>query len=213
VYYLHNDHLGAPRRATDENGVVMWAWQGDAFGNTLPDEDPDNDGMATEVNLRFPGQYYDGETGLHYNWHRYYEPSAGRYLTADPLGVVPDHTATLSNLNHLYVYANNNPVNLTDPYGLLPVMPWPWPNGGPFGSVCGPADNPGLATWIPDIYGRACEIHDKCYEDCSKTKQQCDEEFRWIVGGGLGRVYDYGATRTDKSQEQFDKAREKCKCQ
>jgi RHS repeat-associated protein len=87
VYYLHNDHLGAPRRATDKNGVVVWTWQGDAFGNTLPDEDPDNDGVATEVNLRFPGQYYDGETGLHYNWNRYYDPATGRYITSDPMGV------------------------------------------------------------------------------------------------------------------------------
>jgi RHS repeat-associated protein len=110
VYYLHNDPLGAPRRATDKNGVVMWAWQGDAFGNTLPDEDPDNDGVATEINLRFPGQYYDEETGLHQNWHRYYDPSTGRYITSDPIGLD-------GGLNS-YTYVGGNPLRWADPFGL-----------------------------------------------------------------------------------------------
>ncbi len=67
--------------------------------------------MATvENNLRFAGQYYDSETGLHYNYHRYYDPSIGRYLTADPIG--------LAGGINLYSYAQNNPVNFTDPLGL-----------------------------------------------------------------------------------------------
>jgi RHS repeat-associated protein len=57
-----------------------------------------------------PGQYYDSETGLHYNWHRYYDPSTGRYLTPDPIG--------LDGGVNLYLYAMNNPILLIDPYGL-----------------------------------------------------------------------------------------------
>jgi len=114
ITYLHTDHIGTPRRATDKNGVVMWAWQGDAFGNTLPDEDPDNDGVATEMNLRFPGQYYDEETGLHYNYHRYYDPSTGRYSTSDPMG--------LGGGLNTYSYAMGNPLNLIDPDGLCPSL-------------------------------------------------------------------------------------------
>jgi RHS repeat-associated protein len=153
------------------------------------------------LNVRFPGQYFDAETGLHYNYFRTYDPGTGRYLESDPIGLE-------GGLN-TYAYVGLNPMRYADPFGLF----WFSLAPGPFGPICGPADNPVLAKWIPDIYRKACEIHDKCYEDCSKTKQQCDEEFRWIVGGGLGRVYDYGATRTGKSQEQFDKSRDKCECQ
>jgi len=61
-------------------------------------------------NHRFPGQCFDQETGLHYNYHRYYDPKTGRYITADPIGV-------LGSLN-LFVYAENNPIHFLDPWGL-----------------------------------------------------------------------------------------------
>ncbi|MCF6247125.1 MAG: RHS repeat-associated core domain-containing protein [Desulfobacula sp.] len=60
----------------------------------------------------YPGQYYDAETGLHYNYHRYYDPMTGRYLTPDPIGLA-------GGINP-FVYAENNPVNLIDPEGLNP---------------------------------------------------------------------------------------------
>jgi RHS repeat-associated protein len=58
----------------------------------------------------YPGQYFDAETGLHYNYHRYYDPGTGRYLTPDPIGQA-------GGIN-LYPYSNNNPVNWVDPLGL-----------------------------------------------------------------------------------------------
>jgi RHS repeat-associated protein len=61
--------------------------------------------------MSFPGQYYDTETGLHYNYYRYYNPPTGRYLTADPIG--------LRGGINLFVYARNNPVKLIDPTGLF----------------------------------------------------------------------------------------------
>jgi len=109
--YLHTDHLNTPRVGTDANGAVVWRWEDEAFGATLPNEDPDGDSMTTTVNLRFPGQYYDAETGLHYNWNRYYDPALGRYVTSDPIGIQ-------GGLN-TYLYANANPARFVDPLGLI----------------------------------------------------------------------------------------------
>jgi RHS repeat-associated protein len=68
--------------------------------------------IATVENpFRFPGQYYDGETGLHYNYHRYYNPPIGRYITPDPIG--------LEGGINLFAYAGNNPIRVIDPLGLL----------------------------------------------------------------------------------------------
>ena len=85
--YLHSDHQNTPRLATDPSGKVIWRYEGNAFGDTPPNEDPDGDGVRTVINLRFAGQYWDAETGLHYNWNRYYDPRLGRYITSDPIGL------------------------------------------------------------------------------------------------------------------------------
>jgi hypothetical protein len=91
--------------------------------------------MATIINLRFAGQYYDGETGLHYNYFRYYDPGTGRYITADPIGILWDYSSPelkltyemgLINIygvdegpiNHLYNYVDNNPLIYFDFEGL-----------------------------------------------------------------------------------------------
>jgi RHS repeat-associated protein len=59
----------------------VWQWDNnDPFGNNVPNADPNSTGTAFEFNLRFPGQYFDQETGLHYNYHRTYDPQTGRYI-------------------------------------------------------------------------------------------------------------------------------------
>jgi RHS repeat-associated protein len=100
--------------ATNSNGTVVWQWQSDPFGATAANTDHDGDGMHVTVNLRFPGQYYDQETGLHYNYFRYYDPSTGRYITSDPIGL-------LGGFN-LYSYVGNNPLYWIDPLGLDPFL-------------------------------------------------------------------------------------------
>jgi RHS repeat-associated protein len=85
VLYLYNDHLSTPRIATDATGAIVWRRdQADPFGAALPEEDPDGNGMPTVIDLRFPGQYFDAETGLNYNYYRDCDPQTGRYGLIPP---------------------------------------------------------------------------------------------------------------------------------
>ncbi len=104
IYYFHNDHLGTPQKLTDSTGAIVWA------ADYLPFGQADVSIATVDNNLRFAGQYYDNETGLHYNYHRYYDPSVGRYLTPDPIG--------LAGGVNLYSYVQNDPVIFSDPLGL-----------------------------------------------------------------------------------------------
>ncbi len=108
--YAQADHLNTVRALQNAAGVTVWRWESDPFGAALPDEDPDGNGVATVFPLRFPGQYYDAETGTHYNYHRDYDPQLGRYTQADPLGVA-------GGLN-VYAYVGNDPLRMVDPLGL-----------------------------------------------------------------------------------------------
>ncbi|MDB6172921.1 MAG: hypothetical protein JWL59_2232, partial [Chthoniobacteraceae bacterium] len=102
VYFYHADQLGTPVKLTDVSGAVVWAATYDDFGKANITVN------LVENNLRFPGQYFDAETGLHNNWHRYYDPEAGRYFTRDQ---GDDGT-------NLYIYVANNPLGFSDPDGL-----------------------------------------------------------------------------------------------
>lgn len=108
--YFHHDQLGTPLQATDKAGNIVWAANFDAFGRaniTTPQATVDKPTIAS--NLRLPGQYADLETGLHYNWHRYYDAEVGRYVTSDPIGFA-------GGLNR-YVYVSSDPINRFDPTG------------------------------------------------------------------------------------------------
>ena len=102
--WLHTDHLGTPILATTKEGQVSWKAIAESFGSTQIIE------QDIEVNLRFPGQYYDQETQTHDNFHRDYRPNAGRYLQEDPIG--------LEGGINLFAYVNNNPLLLIDSFGL-----------------------------------------------------------------------------------------------
>jgi RHS repeat-associated protein len=109
--YLHADHLQTPRFATGATAQVVWRAKFEAFGKALVDADPDGDAVPTIMNFRFPGQYYDEESGLHYNYNRDYDPSTGRYVQSDPIGIE-------GGLN-TYLYARNSPQTAIDPSGLF----------------------------------------------------------------------------------------------
>ncbi len=110
VYTVQVDQLGSPFQVRSLQGRVLWRWDGEAFGNTPPNEDVDGDGVLFSLNLRFPGQFFDQESGLHYNWHRYYSPRLARYLSPDPIG--------LKGGSNRFAYVNGNPVRWSDPMGL-----------------------------------------------------------------------------------------------
>ncbi|WMJ08683.1 RHS repeat-associated core domain-containing protein [Nitrosomonas sp. sh817] len=111
VSYIHADHLNTPRVIVDQTNTIVWRWDNThAFGANLPNEDPDGNGQLFEYHPRFPGQYFDKETGLHYNYFRYYEPETGRYLSPDPIGLA-------AGMN-VWGYVGGNPVLNFDLLGL-----------------------------------------------------------------------------------------------
>ena len=103
-YFYQNDHLGTPQKMTDKNGSVVWSANYRSFGDVSVEFE------SVTNNLRFPGQYYDVETGLHYNFHRDYSPKMGRYLEIDPIGIK-------GGIN-LYAYSFVNPIKFRDSMGL-----------------------------------------------------------------------------------------------
>ena len=119
VYFIHADHLDAPRLIVDQNNKTRWRWLAEPFGNTLPETDPNGLGAFT-LNLRFPGQYFDSESGLHYNYFRDYDASTGRYVQSDPIG--------LDGGINTYAYVGGDPVSGMDPNGLFDITnPADWP--------------------------------------------------------------------------------------
>lgn len=109
IYYLHNDHLATPQQMTDQSQAVVWAVDYKPFGETTTTTN------TVENNLRFPGQYYDQESGLHYNYFRDYDPGLGRYIESDPIGLE-------GGLN-TYGYVESNPLAWFDLDGLAKGSP------------------------------------------------------------------------------------------
>jgi RHS repeat-associated protein len=116
VYYFHNDHLGTPQVLTNDSQAIAWKAVYTPFGQAVTSI------QTVENPFRFPGQYYDQETGLHYNYFRYYDPTTGRYVTPDPIG--------LEGGINLFVYVAGNPLRWVDPFGLQ-TSPVPGPLRGP----------------------------------------------------------------------------------
>ncbi len=103
LYFVRTDHIGRPVFATDDAGVKVWEATYLPFGGVHTSSGLNSD-------LRFPGQWFQSETGLHQNWMRDYDPTTGRYMQADPLGLVDGAS--------IYGYALQNPGRYVDPTGL-----------------------------------------------------------------------------------------------
>ena len=183
INYLHSDHLNTPRLATNQNRQVVWQWQSDAFGIGLPNSDPDGDSVPTTLNLRFAGQYFDAESGLHYNYHRYYDPETGRYTQSDPIGLMGGANT--------FAYAMANPVANTDPWGLFLFA---------FDGTGNDRDNLGgwNATGETNI-AKLADYYERAYSA---------DEVSYTPGVGTGGWLDYiiGGTTGLGSRERIDNA-------
>jgi RHS repeat-associated protein len=117
LHYIEADALGTPRVVVDPTrgagGTAIWRWEltGEVFGNTAPNEDPDNDSTAFVFDMRFPGQRYDAASGLNYNYFRDYDTTGGRYVQSDPIGLAGGLST--------YGYVDGNPLKKVDPMGLF----------------------------------------------------------------------------------------------
>ena len=110
MFRIYAGFLSEPREISDASVNLRWQWpMTDAFGNTAANNNPSGLGAFT-YNLRWPGQAFDIESGNHYNMNRDYEPTSGRYIQSDPLGL----KAGIATYN----YVANNPANNIDPRGL-----------------------------------------------------------------------------------------------
>ncbi|MCF6299805.1 MAG: RHS domain-containing protein [Proteobacteria bacterium] len=129
IYYIQVDHLNTPRWVTDSTGTILWSWESDAFGTTLQNKDADGDGTNFWFQQRFPGQFWDSESGQHYNYFRDYEPGTGRYIESDPIG--------LEGGWNTYVFTHANPVNYFDSNGAQTEGALATcAIGGPFNPAC-----------------------------------------------------------------------------
>jgi RHS repeat-associated protein len=185
LYYIYADHIDTPRViARNSDHAIVWRWdEAEAFGATPPNEDPNGLGTFT-LNMRFPGQVYDRETGLFYNWHRDYRPSDGRYAQADPIGQA-------GGVN-LFIYVGGNPLSFADPTGLdktywrSPSGRNSWDGGPRNGNWCGgnwsggqvPSANGGKDGPAPplDSMDSCCMVHDQCYAKCEALPKGSTQE-------------------------------------
>ena len=147
----------------------MQRYNYDSFGNIEAQND------QIKQPFTFTGREWDEETGLYYYRARYYDPMEGRFISKDPIGFK-------GGIN-LYNYVDSNPLNFTDPFGLeksdfsslckktfLPLPP------KKSGEGCGDAKSD---KYIPDLYLKACQDHDKCYDTPGVSRAQCDNNFFW----------------------------------
>ena len=110
------EYLNTPRLVADDTQKTVWKWeQQEPFGAGTCNPDPDGDNVQFDFNLRFPGQYFDRETNLHYNNFRNYDAGLGRYLESDPIGLE-------AGIN-TYAYVGGNALSLVDSTGEIAYVP------------------------------------------------------------------------------------------
>ena len=174
VTYLHTDHLMTPRYGTNSAGSTVWTWDSGGFGKEAPT------GTAT-VNLRFPGQYFDSETTLFYNWNRYYNPAIGRYVSSDPIGL----KSGLSTFG----YSGQSPILLYDRSGLSLEGPSLWDQFDPLGRW-GDQVKPYYNDWFQKYFGNTLKRVMKMAVE-RIVKKICKNPGLFVYGGLVSGAEDF----------------------
>ena len=199
-YYIHADHIDTPRVVVDRSDNLRWRWMAEPFGTTAPENNPSGLGTFTQ-NLRFPGQYFDQESGLQDNWHRSYDSTLGRYTTFDPIGLA-------GGING-FAYVGGNPLSGVDPNGLRLVCivplgchyePDPPPFNPDYPSTPAPNYTPIPEFRRPDlgalcrvaplmcaaiVVNQICKVDEKDKEICDKNHQADEDKCYEQFGNGL----------------------------
>ena len=185
LYYVHTDHLDTPIALTDEAGTVQWKAHYTPYG--MPILEINN----LEQLARFPGQYFDQETGLHYNYFRDYDPEIGRYIQSDPIG--------LNGGVSTYGYAYQNPITNIDPFGLEVTGEWvkePELNNVSATPICDANGQCGTNAPFPPkikgilppkVYAGSVQFNVKATVDwviLCKDSEDCGETEEWLLTGG-----------------------------
>jgi len=198
VYYVHADHLGSPRAVTrPSDNAIMWQWDNlDPYGVNAANENPASQGTF-HYNLRFPGQYYDAETGTHYNYYRDYDPAAGRYEQSDPIG--------LAGGMNTFDYGAGDPVGTSDPMGLRtdvtidPVPPPRWITGLPWWWPGSPANQ----AYTHAVFKVIDAIVEACTPDpCEKAKSGARGKYNELVNKRLPQYLSGGTRGSDFNHYQ-----------
>ena len=183
IFYIRTDHIGRPVFATNDLGLKVWETDYLPF-----------DGVFTStggIDLRFPGQWFQSESGLHQNWMRDYDPTTGRYIQADPLGLVDGAS--------VYGYALQSPGRYVDPRGENSIVLGGGIGGaigGPPGAIIG-AIVGGIGGWL------AAEwlLSDDCDEwtDCSKATP-----YQLSAAGLFGREHEFKEEYVGRPVSRWD---------
>lgn len=190
AYWIHTDRRGAPLAVTDKNRRIVWKATYEPFGKAAVDADPDGDGKPLTLNLRFPGQYADSESGTYYNYFRNYDPQNGRYPTPDPIGA--------SGGPNSFSYVGQSPLNGIDPLGLyLFAFDGTWINR-----------SSGVLTNVElfrHYYDPSFDEANSYYKKGLGTEEPDRSDFENSVDRILGGAFGFGGQATiDKALDHLD---------
>jgi len=186
AYFIHTDQLNTPRAITDSSGNLVWQWDSDPFGKDAANEQPAGQPAFT-FNQRFPGQQFDRETNLHYNYFRDYDPSLGRYIQSDPIG--------LRGGINTFGYVEGRPTSRVDPKGLQSILACGNPANAVACAEAGIVTAPKPAVTVPSSW--FSRIVEMCLPKESDREKQCKAKFdaetkacdaAWNLGARWGKA-------------------------